>query len=329
MQDQTTVSYAAGWYPDMSNPGTERYYNGAVWTAGVRPTVTVAEPKKKRTGLIIGLSIVAFLFVVMPAFLFIVGVIAVAAGVESQDRPAANSQPVEEVQPAPTEDVAVASTVPEIVGLTAREARVLVENNGLVVKYQADKGVVLDQDNWTVTGTTPAVGSALTEGDTVVVQVTKTVNLAPVAPEKPVGKPGTWANPMPQPYVAKGLFLGGEKYSLTASIVNADAGAAIEEYNMFNDPAPAGFKYVIVQMTMTGIDPDGVEPSLATFDLFLSTGEGNRYSNEFIVLADDMPDMYQGPTLYPGNAFTGFSVYIVPADASVFMLYDNSNYIAL
>ncbi len=138
---------------------------------------------------------------------------------------------------------------------------------------------------------------------------------------------GEWSNPMPQPYIAKGI-LGGEKYSLTAGLVNADASAQVLEWNQFNTPAPAGFKYVIVQLNMTGIDPDGVEPSLAAFDLFLSTAEGNKYSSEFIVMGEGMPSMSDGPTLYPGSAFTGFTAYMVPADAATFMLYDNSNYIA-
>jgi hypothetical protein len=152
------------------------------------------------------------------------------------------------------------------------------------------------------------------------------------APAEPAPEPevevasGSWDNPMPQPYVAKGIF-GGEKYSLTAAVVNADASAQVMEWNMYNTPAPAGFKYVIVQLTMTGIDPDGVEPSIAAFDLFLSTAEGNKYSDEWIVMADDMPSMSTGPTLYPGSTYSGFAAYMVPADATTFMLYDNSNYI--
>ncbi|MGU3643872.1 hypothetical protein ACLBXX_02820 [Microbacterium sp. C23T] len=128
--------------------------------------------------------------------------------------------------------------------------------------------------------------------------------------------------------MARGVF-GGEKYSLTGRVVDANANALVEGWNQFNDDAPAGFKYVVVELTMTGIDPDGVEPSLAEWDLFLTTGEGNRYSNEYIVLDDGMPSMSDGPTLYPGNAFTGYAAYIVPDTAQAFMLYDNGNYISL
>lgn len=149
----------------------------------------------------------------------------------------------------------------------------------------------------------------------------------PSEPEPPAAD-GSASNPLPQPYVAKGL-LGGEKYSLTARVVNASANAQVEEWNMFNEQPPAGYKYVVVEMTMTGIDPDGVEPSLATFDLSLATAEGNRYDAEFVVFGDGMPAMNDGPTLYPGNAFTGYSAYIVPEAAVSFLLYDNGNYIVL
>lgn len=144
----------------------------------------------------------------------------------------------------------------------------------------------------------------------------------------PAADAGTATNPLPQPYVAKGL-LGGEKYSLTAKVTNAAANEQVEAWNMFNSEAPAGYKYVIVEMTMTGIDPDGVEPSLATFDLSLATAEGNRYDSEYIVFGEGMPSMTDGPTLYPGNSFTGYSAYIVPDSATAFLLYDNANYVVL
>ncbi len=49
-QDQNTLSYAAGWYADTANPGSERYYDGTAWTQETRPTTATppAKPKKKR-----------------------------------------------------------------------------------------------------------------------------------------------------------------------------------------------------------------------------------------------------------------------------------------
>lgn len=183
-----------------------------------------------------------------------------------------------------------------------------------------------------------AFNSVATSADKDASSITETQPSEPSEPSEPAEEPaeepepaadaGTAANPLPQPYIAKGL-LGGEKYSLTARITNASANDQVKGWNQFNPDAPAGYKYVVVEMTMTGIDPDGVEPSLATFDLSLATAEGNRYDSEFIVMADGMSSMTEGPTLYPGNSFTGYSAYIVPDSASSFLLYDNSNYIQL
>jgi hypothetical protein len=155
---------------------------------------------------------------------------------------------------------------------------------------------------------------------------------APVQPEPvkpaPAADLGSATNPYPQPYVAEGLF-GGEKYSLTGSVVDANASALVKEWNQFNDDAPAGFKYVVIQLAMTGIDPDGVEPSLASYDLSLATVEGNRYDSAFIVFGEGMPSMSDGPTLYPGSSFTGFAAYVVPEAAQSFLIYDNGNFIGL
>lgn len=139
---------------------------------------------------------------------------------------------------------------------------------------------------------------------------------------------GTIDNPAPQPYIAEGRFGGGEKYSLSARIVDANANALVMEWNQYNDKAPTGFKYVVVELAMTGIDPDGIEPSLASYDLSLATSEGNRYDSEYVALDDGMPSMNDGPTLYPGSTFTGYTAYIVPESAQSFMLYDNGRYIA-
>ncbi len=147
-----------------------------------------------------------------------------------------------------------------------------------------------------------------------------------VVAEEPAADLGEPSNPYPQPYTAEGFF-GGENYTLSGRIVDANANALVAGYNMFNTEAPAGYKYVVAELTMTGINPDGVEPSLAQFDLSLATAEGNRYDSEYIIFGEGMTAMSDGPTLYPGSAFTGYTAYIVPEQASSFLLYDNGNYI--
>ena len=100
-----------------------------------------------------------------------------------KDKPAASAVKDEEPAVNTAEAKPAATNVPKVVGVTAKEARALIENAGLKVDYQADRGVVLDQDNWTVTGTTPGEGAALNEGDTVIVQVSKTADMKAAAEE--------------------------------------------------------------------------------------------------------------------------------------------------
>jgi hypothetical protein len=173
--------------------------------------------------------------------------------------------------------------------------------------------------------------SAVDDAEEPAVEEAPVAEVAPAAEAEPEAAPapevGTASNPLPQPYVAKG-FLGGEKYSLTGRV--AFDAPDVSQWNMFNDPAPAGFKWVVIELTMTGIDEDGVEPSLASFDLSLSTPEGNQYSEDSgVVLDDGMPSMYESPTLYPGSAFTGYMSFLVPSESAGFMLYDNGNYVIL
>ena len=202
----TAAVFAADWYPDSAHPGTERFYDGAAWTAQTRPALLPtqvlgtgatfgARSKKRKWPWIVG-GVVAVVILV-PAMSAAMNRDKVQEGFESaqQDKPAAVvEEPAAEKQPAAE---VVATTVPDVLGITAREARALIENAGLEVEYQANKGVVLDQDNWTVTGTTPGAGAALNTGDIVVVQVTKTAELnqaaAPVAPAEP-------AEPAPPQY---------------------------------------------------------------------------------------------------------------------------------
>jgi hypothetical protein len=185
-----TPSYPAGWYADTNAPGTERYYDGVTWTAQVRTATTAAPqsavttaqpvakaPWYKRKAIIIPVGIVAGLVVI--------GSIGNAVGGGKDDVTAAADTNPSASAPAVTEEAAVVDvTVPETTGLTAKEAAALIENAGLTVQFSADKGVVLDRDNWTVLSSTPAAGAVAKAGDTVVVNVEKTADAAP-APAEP------------------------------------------------------------------------------------------------------------------------------------------------
>lgn len=195
-----TPTYAAGWYPDVNAPGTERYYDGTAWTEQSRPvSVAPASPvaaeqtatKKPwftRKAIVIPVGIVTGLI--------LLGSVGSALGGGKQaTTPAADKQvavvePATAETPAAEEAAAADVTVPETAGLSAKEAQALLENAGLEVEFSADKGVVIDRDNWKVLSTTPAAGAAAKAGNTIVVNVEKKVAEAapapaPAEPEKP------------------------------------------------------------------------------------------------------------------------------------------------
>jgi len=195
-------TYAAGWYADVNAPGTERYYDGAAWTEHSRPapaqTVANANPLAdeksaakapwfKRKAIIIPVGILAGLIVL--------GSIGTAMGGGKREPAEAGEKQIAAAAPV-TEQVAAADVaVPETTGLTAKEAAALIENAGLDFEFSADKGVVLDRDNWTVLSTTPASGTSVKAGDTIVVNVEKTAAAAAPAPAPAESAPAEPAKP--------------------------------------------------------------------------------------------------------------------------------------
>lgn len=330
-------STPAGWYPAPHANNELRYWDGATWNdqvpppAGATPVATIESPVvvapvgpagPSQQGLAIGAliaGIVAFLTGLVPFLGLFVALAAMVLGILALRR---NQQKVFSYVGLTLGGIALITglIVAMLFGIAASKPS-SVTSSGQNVAAPAE--------------TEPEEAAEATPAPAESPAQTQAASPAPVeqpAPVQPAPAPaadlGSAANPYPQPYVAKGFF-GGEKYSLSGTIVDANANGLVEEWNMFNGDAPAGFKYVVVQLTMTGIDPDGVEPNLAEFDLSLATAEGNKYDREFVIFGDGMPAMSDGPTLYPGSSFTGYTAYIVPDSAQSFLLYDNRNYVAL
>lgn len=184
MSDNTPV-YPAGWYADANAPGTERYYDGTAWTEQIRLTpspdavsnrAVAKSPWYKRKAIIIPVGVVAGLV--------LIGSIGSALGGGKGASTAASDSKSVVSAPAVADPAAAQITVPETTGLTAKEAAALLANAGLEVEFSADKGFVIDRDNWTVLSSTPSGGTSAKTGDTVVVNVQKTAAAAPSkAPE--------------------------------------------------------------------------------------------------------------------------------------------------
>jgi hypothetical protein len=209
MSDSTTSGAPAGWYP-AGVGGQERYWDGAMWTDHVRPTATVASPVVeahtvpsdvstevvpapsaskswyRRKAIIIPAAVVGGVLV-LSTVITAVGVgraaqtIAEREPVVTEVEEAEDDEPAE-VDPAPS---AADVTVPATEGMTAKEAQAVLENAGLEVEFSADKGFVIDRDNWTVLGTVPAAGAAAKVGDAVVVNVKKTAEIEQEAAQPP------------------------------------------------------------------------------------------------------------------------------------------------
>jgi len=97
-QDQNTLSYAAGWYADRANPGSERYYDGAAWSQETRPATATppAKPKKKRKW--------PWIVAGVPVAL-VVAIVAITGNSGSAEEVADKPAAVEEVAPEPAKEV--------------------------------------------------------------------------------------------------------------------------------------------------------------------------------------------------------------------------------
>lgn len=299
-------SAPAGWYPLPD--GSQGYWDGNQWASPQpQPMSPGAAPGSGPSGgkpmgfaltaLILG--IVAFLAGLAPWVGLVLGGAAIALGIVATARGQSKGMAITGLV---LGAVAFLSSTVATVGFTA---------------FLANPSVVLaDDDNSpTSNSSTPPSTTPPEPEESAVPQQGANAEL------------GSVANPYPQPYTAMGLF-GGEKYALTARMVEANANSLVSGWNPYNTEAPSGYKWVVVELTMTGLDPDGIDPALAEFDLFLATDEGNRYSSEFIVLGDGMASMSEAPTVYPGSSFTGYTAYRVPETAQTFYIYDNGNYVS-
>jgi hypothetical protein len=169
MTDNTTPPTSgatpAGWYPDQADPSLVRYWDGAQWTGhtqpavAAEPTAIIATPPKPKRKLkwwqwgLVGVG--AFLVLVIT-----IGSIN-GAGKDDDTTTAAAVEEGAEV------------TVPDVVGKTAKEAWVLLDNAGLDATFSADEGVVIDRDNWLVQSSEPGAGATVKTGDSVVLNVKK------------------------------------------------------------------------------------------------------------------------------------------------------------
>lgn len=111
-----------------------------------------------------------------------------------------------------------------------------------------------------------------------------------------------------------GSTLESDDWSLTVNSVNLDGNGAVASENPFNEPAPAGQTYILVNVTLTytGDDPAGDTPWA---DIAYVTADGNTINSyDAPVVVPEELDSYT--TLYSGASTTGNMGFAVPADTA-------------
>ncbi|MCK5890498.1 MAG: hypothetical protein KAG51_02255 [Aeromicrobium sp.] len=116
-------------------------------------------------------------------------------------------------------------------------------------------------------------------------------------------------NPLPI-----GSTIESEEWTLTLNGVNLDANGQVAAENPFNEPAPAGTTYILVNYTLTytGDDPAGATP-WSTVEYVTVDGNTINSYDSFVVVPDEIDTL---STLYSGASVSGNVGLAVPADTA-------------
>lgn len=155
-----------------------------------------------------------------------------------------------------------------------------------------------------------AFDDAFNDGDvTVVEQPTEETDEVSEEEEEPAAaEAGTRANPH-----ALGTTISNDEWEVTINSVTFDAGDAVEAENQFNEPAPEGSEYVLINATITyvGDDEEGGIPAFVGIEYVTATGETVDTLDSFAVAPDALDSM---STLYNGGTASGNIAIAVPSE---------------
>lgn len=148
---------------------------------------------------------------------------------------------------------------------------------------------------------TPAVAHAFSSGSSASSAIMEDPNA-----------PGTRNNP----HALKTTIRDGS-WEITLNSVDLRADQRVLEANMFNDPAPAGYSYVLanVPAKYIGKDPEGRSPIGVGID-FVTKGGNTISSTDNFAVAPDSFNYFT--TLYSGGTITGNQVFLVPSEERVY-----------
>lgn len=122
---------------------------------------------------------------------------------------------------------------------------------------------------------------------------------------KPAAKEGTRENPYP---IGSTITQG--DWAVTINSVNLDANAALADENLFNQPAPEGSTFIMVNVTATynGTKADGDYPFISVE--YVTAGGNTINSSDTLAVAPEYFDLTKA--LYAGASTTGNIALAVP-----------------
>jgi hypothetical protein len=148
--------------------------------------------------------------------------------------------------------------------------------------------------------------SSAFDQDTTVVETPSDSGEAPAA-EEPATEVGTRENP-----AAIGSTIAGETWSVVVNSYSTDASAAVAA-NSFNEAAPAGSHYEIVNYTVTYTGAESAIAAEVTVDVVTGSGNVINSFDKFVILDDSMGL----DELFNGASATGSAAFLIPDGESV------------
>ena len=118
---------------------------------------------------------------------------------------------------------------------------------------------------------------------------------------------GTRENPFPL-----GTMISSSDWDAVINSVNLSANDQIAAANSFNDPAPEGQQYALVNVTVTYKGADSSIPSFVQIDYVTATGEVISTWDSFVVAPEPT---FGGGELYAGGTSTGNLAFLIPSSA--------------
>ncbi|MBX0299880.1 DUF4190 domain-containing protein [Cryobacterium sp. 1639] len=123
------------------------------------------------------------------------------------------------------------------------------------------------------------------------------------AAEEPAGDVGTRENP-----AAIGSTISSDDWTVVVNGFNADGNAAVAEANQFNEAAPAGSHYGIVNYTVTYSGEESTYAAMVGIDLVTASGNVLNSYDTFVSLNDSMGL----DELFTGASATGSAAFVIP-----------------